>query len=69
MQDNDGQTALHRAVIGKHQEICEYLLNEKPNLKLIVDNKQKMAWEYLKCDSSKYLQSLLKPDEEDFLKQ
>lgn len=68
LQDNDGQTALHRAAIKNHQEMCEYLIMKNPNLKSIVDNKQKMAWEYLKYDANEYLHSLLKPSE-NILKQ
>lgn len=62
MQDNDGQTALHRAVTGNHHSVCEYLIGKHPHLKTLMDRKGKVPSEYLKDDASEDLRSLLSSD-------
>ena len=39
LQNNDGQTCLHKAVQQNNKEVVKYLLSVKPNVKNIKDNK------------------------------
>lgn len=44
--DVDGKTALHRAAVGGHLDVCKYLLEVRPSLRDIVDNKNMKPKDY-----------------------
>lgn len=46
LQDADGRTALHRAVINRHFNISTLLSHEYPELKSIADDKNKLPADY-----------------------
>lgn len=46
MQNDDGQTCLHKAIQNNHIDIAQYLLVHMPSLASIRDNKNKTAKEY-----------------------
>jgi len=61
LQDESGQTALHRAVMRGHLEVCRILLAKEPTLKLVKDKKDKIAFEYIMENANDDFKLLLKP--------
>lgn len=61
LQDECGQSALHRAALRGQLEVCRYLLKQQPALKLLKDNKDKIAFEYIMENANDDFKLLLKP--------
>lgn len=61
IQDEDGQTALHRSAIGGHIDVSKLLLDKEPKLKEIADTKDKIPFEYLAKNANDDFKILLKP--------
>ncbi|KAH8249780.1 hypothetical protein KR032_012321 [Drosophila birchii] len=60
LQDECGQTALHRAASRGQLEVCRYLLQKEPSLKLVKDKKDKIAFEYIMENANDDFKLLLK---------
>lgn len=60
LQDECGQTALHRAAARGQLEVCRYLLQKEPALKLVKDKKDKIAFEYIMENANDDFKLLLK---------
>lgn len=61
IQDECGQSALHRAALRDQLEVCRYLLKQQPELKLLKDKKDKIAFEYIMENANDDFKLLLKP--------
>lgn len=61
VQDECGQSALHRAALRDQLEVCRYLLKREPQLKLLKDKKDKIAFEYIMENANDDFKLLLKP--------
>lgn len=61
LQDEDGQTALHRAAARGHLDVSRVLLEKQPKLKEIADVKEKIPFEYLAKNANDDFKILLKP--------
>ena len=61
LQDEDGQTALHRSAAGGHLDVSKLLLEKQPNLKEVADVKDKIPFEYLAKNANDDFKILLKP--------
>ena len=61
LQDEDGQTALHRSAAGGHLCVSKLLLEKQPNLKEVADVKGKIPFEYLAKNANDDFKILLKP--------
>lgn len=61
LQDECGQSALHRAALRDQLEVCRYLLKREPQLKLLKDKKDKIAFEYIMENANDDFKLLLKP--------
>lgn len=61
LQDECGQSALHRAALRGQLEVCRYLLQQQPALKLLKDKKDKIAFEYIMENANDDFKLLLKP--------
>lgn len=61
LQDESGQSALHRAAMRGQLEVCRYLLQQQPTLKLLKDKKDKIAFEYIMENANDDFKLLLKP--------
>ncbi|GFR28256.1 ankyrin repeat domain-containing protein 39 [Trichonephila clavata] len=57
--DSDGKTALHKGAEGQHYEVCCILVDSKPELKQIADNRGFLPVNYVKENNTPLL-SLLK---------
>lgn len=60
LQDEYGQTALHRAAIRGHLDVCKFLLEHDPKLKEIKDKKEKIPYEYIMENANDDFKILLK---------
>ncbi|KAF8771310.1 Ankyrin repeat domain-containing protein 39 [Argiope bruennichi] len=59
ISDSDGKTALHKAAEGQHLEVCQILINLKPELMKIEDKRKQLPIHYVKENNTALL-SLLK---------